>query len=115
MKIIKVKYERLVSNASDCSNQTHGAEAIVESGEKPKDVRANLICWVDDLLRKRGELKEEESEVDNNIYTLKNQQKTLQTQIENLEIKKEKMIEFLARHGVDTDKINRNWEDELPF
>jgi len=115
MKVIKVKYERLVSNASDCSNQTHGAEALVEDGETPEDARTNLIYWVDDLLRKRGELKEEESEIDNNIYTLKNQQKTLQANIEDLKKKKEKMIEFLAHHGVDTDKINRNWENELPF
>jgi len=115
MKIIKVKYERLISNASDCSNQTHGAEALVEDDETPEGARINLIYWVDDLLRKRGELKEEEDEIDNNIYTLKNQQKTLQTQIEDLKKKKEKMVKFLARHGVDTDMINRNWEDEIPF
>lgn len=115
MQIIKVKYERLVSNASDCSNQTYGAEALVEDGETPEDARTNLIYWVDDMLRKRGELKEEESEINNNIYTLMNRQKTLQVQIEDLRNKKEKMVKFLAHHGVDTDKINRNWEDEIPF
>lgn len=52
MKITKITYSKLISWPG-YNNETHGAEAIVEDGDKPDDVRTELIYFVDDIIKKR--------------------------------------------------------------
>ena len=57
MKITKITYSKLVSFPG-YHNETHGAEALVEDGDKPDDVRTELVYFVDELIKKRQDVYE---------------------------------------------------------
>ena len=108
MKIVKVEYRRLVSDGN-YNNESHGAEAIVEDGEDPICAHADLISWVDDILRKRGYLRDEERKLEYDVQSLRMQEGKLRRECDKYRRTIEKMVDFLNNHGV---KIPT---DEIPF
>jgi hypothetical protein len=108
MKITKVSYRRLVSDGK-FNNESHGGEAIVDDGQNPDTVHAQLVYWVDDIIKTRFHDRDSGWRIATDVQALGIEKDNLERQCAGLKIKIDKMVEFLRSHGVDLR------DDEIPF
>ena len=105
MKITKISYSRLVSNASDCSNETFGAEAELLENESLSHAIDELKSTVNNFF----DIKDHRNNIEAEIIKLKHEKECFEFDVKKYRKKATAMVQFLNDHGVE---ISTN---DIPF